>query len=276
MMTERLEQNLGSDWGESNNTLLLVDDEENILRSLKRLFRNEGYRLLTAGSGDEARAVMAEQPAAVILSDQRMRGMTGSELFAQLKETHPTTIRIILSGYADLDSITRAINDGAIFKFLLKPWDDDRLKEHIREAFAIHSLQQRNQALTHKLEASNTQLQALLVEKQQALEAHRHALSAFQQLLESVAYPVLGFDPAGQLAFFNRSARETLPTLVLGSNFNDLIRQLDGIADDSFQAWCGDLEGKEAQGWFCRYRVLSDTAGYVLTLTSGGRAVSEE
>ena len=103
-------------------TLLLVDDEENIVRSLKRLLRRDGYNILTANSGKEGLEVLNDDNVGVIISDQRMPEMNGTEFLSQVKVLHPDTIRIVLSGYTDLNSVTDAINDGAIFKFLTKPW----------------------------------------------------------------------------------------------------------------------------------------------------------
>lgn len=119
-------------------TLLIVDDEENILRALMRVFRREGYRILTAASGEAALAMLREHPVHVILSDMRMPHMNGVEFLNKVKETYPDTIRIVLSGYTDLDSVTEAINRGAIYKFLSKPWDDELLRENIRKAFQKH------------------------------------------------------------------------------------------------------------------------------------------
>ena len=122
------------------NTLLLVDDEENILRSLVRLLRSENYRILTASSGSEALDILASNEVHVILSDQRMPNMTGSEMLSHAKDLYPETVRMVLSGYTDLASVTDAINRGHIYKFLTKPWDDDLLRTNIREAFERHEL----------------------------------------------------------------------------------------------------------------------------------------
>lgn len=116
-------------------TLLLVDDEIHILSAIKRLLRREGYEILTANSGEEGLAILRERTVDVIISDQRMPGMTGIEFLRQAKALHPDTIRLVLSGYTDIDSITNAINEGAIFRFLTKPWDDQQLKTQIAEAF---------------------------------------------------------------------------------------------------------------------------------------------
>ena len=122
---------------ESAQTLLIVDDEPNILASLSRLLRRESFQVLTANSPSEAFEYLAKHPIQVILSDQRMPEMSGTEFFARVKQLHPDTIRIVLTGYTDLESVTGAINRGAIYKFLTKPWDDDQLREQIRDAFRL-------------------------------------------------------------------------------------------------------------------------------------------
>ncbi|MBI4743018.1 MAG: EAL domain-containing protein [Betaproteobacteria bacterium] len=121
----------------SGQTLLLVDDEPGILSSLSRLLRREGFRILTALSPGEAFELLAKEQVQVIVSDQRMPEMSGTEFFARVRQLYPDTIRIVLTGYTDLDSVTGAINRGAIYKFLTKPWDDDQLREQVREAFRL-------------------------------------------------------------------------------------------------------------------------------------------
>ena len=122
---------------EHSQTLLLVDDEPNILASLSRLLRREGFQILTATSPTEAFELLAKHTVQVILSDQRMPDMSGTEFFSRVRQLYPDTIRIVLTGYTDLESVTGAINRGAIYKFLTKPWDDDQLREQIREAFRL-------------------------------------------------------------------------------------------------------------------------------------------
>lgn len=100
--------------------------------------RREGYRILTAGSGSQGLELLASHPVQVILSDQRMPSMSGTEFLRRVNDLHPDTVRIVLSGYTDLESVTRAVNGGAIYKFLRKPWDDAHLIEHIRDAFLYH------------------------------------------------------------------------------------------------------------------------------------------
>lgn len=118
-------------------TLLLVDDEANILNALMRVLRREGYQIFTADNTELAFELLAQHPVQVILSDQRMPGMSGTEFLERAKMLYPNTVRIILSGYTDLASITEAINRGAIYHFMTKPWDDDKLRSEVREAFRV-------------------------------------------------------------------------------------------------------------------------------------------
>jgi len=123
-------------------TLLLLDDEANIIKALSRTLRRDGYRILSTTSVSEAFSLLAENEVQVIISDQRMPEMSGTEFLSQVKAIHPDTVRIVLSGYTDLKSVTEAINQGAIYKFLTKPWDDDQIREHIRQAFHYHAAMQ--------------------------------------------------------------------------------------------------------------------------------------
>ncbi|MFN2362072.1 MAG: EAL domain-containing protein [Marinobacter sp.] len=125
----------GENSNEQERTLLLLDDEENILRALTRVLRRDGYRILATTSVKEAFSLLAANQVQVIVSDQRMPEMSGTDFLSEVKAIHPETVRIVLSGYTDLKSVTDAINEGAIYKFLTKPWDDQQIREHIRQAF---------------------------------------------------------------------------------------------------------------------------------------------
>ncbi|MFA7476141.1 MAG: response regulator, partial [Castellaniella sp.] len=106
-----------------------------ILNALTRLLRRDGYRILTANNAPQALELLARHEVQVIVSDQRMPEMTGTEFFSKVKEMYPATTRMILSGYTDLKSVTEAINHGAIYKFITKPWDDESLRKDIEQAF---------------------------------------------------------------------------------------------------------------------------------------------
>lgn len=120
-------------------TLLLLDDDANILKALKRTLRRDGYHILSTTKVSEAFSMLAENEVEVIISDQRMPEMSGTEFFSQVKAIYPNTVRIVLSGYTDLKSVTDAINQGSIYKFLTKPWDDSQIREHVHQAFKYHA-----------------------------------------------------------------------------------------------------------------------------------------
>ncbi len=206
-------------------TVLLVDDEDSILSALKRLLRRENYQVLTANGGQAGLEELARSRVDVIVSDQRMPGMSGVEFLHRAKELYPDTVRMVLSGYADLQSITDAINQGAIYKFLSKPWDDDRLKAEIEEAFRYKALQDDNRNLNRQLQAANAELARLNAQLQEALEAQRHraalgesALTAVQEIINCLPVPLLGVDLDGLMVFANAEAtRRFAQTPLLGA-----------------------------------------------------------
>lgn len=141
-----------------SRTLLLVDDEPSILSSLKRLLRADGYQILTALGAEQGLELLASHRVDVIVSDQRMPGMSGVEFLRRVKVLHPATIRLVLSGYSDLQTVTDAINEGAIYKFLTKPWDDGHLRANIQEAFRAKEMADENRRLHSEVLQTNSQM----------------------------------------------------------------------------------------------------------------------
>jgi len=125
----------GGAGGAPARTLLIVDDEAHVLTALTRLLRQDGYRILTAQNASDAFALLAQHPVQLILCDQRMAEMSGTELLDKVKDMYPDTFRIILSGYTDLKTIMDAINRGSLYRFYTKPWDNRVLRENIGAAF---------------------------------------------------------------------------------------------------------------------------------------------
>ena len=194
-------------------TLLLVDDEPNIVASLKRLFRRDGHVILTASSGAEGLSLLSQHKVDVIISDQRMPGMTGVEFLRVAKVNYPDTIRIVLSGYTELQSVTDAINEGAVYRFLTKPWDDEQLREHIKKAFEYKELLEENQQLDIKIRTTNQELVAANRQLGKALEKNRHvierdstSLTIVREVLQQIPLPVIGVDDEGLIAFVNEAA----------------------------------------------------------------------
>lgn len=149
--------------------LLIVDDEEEILKSLRRQFRRE-YDVYTARSAEEAYRIMLEHPIQVIISDQRMPEVNGSEFFSRMKDEFPDAIRLLLTGYADIQAVISAINDGQIFRYITKPWDPQELSTIVREAFQRFSLVMQSRRLYHELREANALLEERVKERTSRLE----------------------------------------------------------------------------------------------------------
>lgn len=196
-------------------TLLLVDDEENILAALKRLLRRDGYRIVTAISGAQGLQRLAETQVDVIVSDQRMPGMTGVEFLRRAKDLCPDTVRMVLSGYTELQSITDAVNEGAIYKFLTKPWDDERLRAHISEAFRSKEMADENTRLASAVNDANQELALVNQRLEKALQKQRQKtsqeeanLQIVREVLEGIPAALIGVDTSGLLVYSNDAAEQ--------------------------------------------------------------------
>jgi response regulator RpfG family c-di-GMP phosphodiesterase len=148
-------------------TVLCVDDEPSILSALRRVLRVEGCRLLVAQGGAEALAILATESVDVVVSDMRMPGMDGAQLLARVREEWPGTARILLTGYADMDATIAAINNGQIYRYIHKPWDEHELRLTVRQAAERQQLERERQRLQDLTAVQNQALQELNV----ALEA---------------------------------------------------------------------------------------------------------
>lgn len=113
-------------------TLLIVDDEEQILKMLARLFRSE-YRVVTANGGQEGLKKFDEERPELVLSDQRMAGMTGIEMLKTIAGKEPGTVRILITGYSDIDAVIEAVNHKLLDRYVTKPWNNDELMEIVKE-----------------------------------------------------------------------------------------------------------------------------------------------
>jgi len=196
-------------------SLLLVDDEPNILSSLRRLLRREGYQLHLASNGQEAMDILAQQHVDVIISDGRMPGMSGTELLKKVKAQHPDTIRMILSGYTDVAELAEALNEGEVFRFVLKPWNDEELKLTVRHALEHHRLARENQRLIEKIKSQNEELRLLnagleraVEEKTRDLRLRNRVLLLAQEILDQLPHAVIGIDTSGTIVHVNRKAME--------------------------------------------------------------------
>jgi response regulator RpfG family c-di-GMP phosphodiesterase len=260
--------------------LLLVDDEENITASLVRLLRRDGYTILRANSGQDGLDLLAQHKVGVIVSDQRMPGMTGTEFLSKVKELYPDTVRIVLSGYTELNSVTDAINHGAVYKFLTKPWEDDLLRANVEEAFHRHEMKMENVRLNQEIREANEKLQRAnqgleeRVEKK-SREAMRnlHVLQISQEVLEHLPVAVIGIGEDGIIAIANRMAHQLFGTggrALLGESANEVIpaELLSGISSGEHPEQEGKklclADGRKYSCWCGITGELSRSKGVIL------------
>ncbi len=231
-------------------TILLVDDEANVLSALKRLLRKDGYQIFSTTSAAEAFEILASNKVGVIVSDQRMPEMNGTEFLSQVKELYPNTMRMVLSGYTELQSVTDAINKGAIYKFLTKPWDDDQLRANIAEAFRRLQVELENAALHKEVETVNTELVRLnhvleqrVMEKNERIARDTDYMLVLQEVLDNVSVGILGIDHEGEVALSNQQADHWLGpdnSTLVGEAIGELPRALseavgNALLEDDFQ-----------------------------------------
>lgn len=196
--------------------ILCVDDEINVLKSIRRLFLDDDYEILTASSGEEGLEILATAyPVPVVISDYRMPGMNGVDFLKQVCLQWPATVRIVLSGYADTAAIVSAINEGQIYKFIPKPWHDDELRVTIAKAVEVYFLQQQNEELTARLQEYNEELKNLnesleerVVERTNEVLFQNKVLSRAQFILDSLPVGVIGLDLTGMIVQCNQKGGE--------------------------------------------------------------------
>jgi len=146
---------------EASATLLFVDDETNILSSLKRLFRPLGYRIFTAESGLQGLEIMARESVDLVVSDMRMPEMNGAQFLEKVREKWPDTVRILLTGYAEIDATIDAINKGQIYRYISKPWEDNDITLIVRHALQQKLLEREKSRLEELTRKQNEELQQL-------------------------------------------------------------------------------------------------------------------
>lgn len=144
--------------------VLYVDDEVNNLNSFKATYRRD-YKVYTANSGPEALQIIKEIQFPVIITDQRMPEMTGVEFLVEVLKISPDSIRILLTGYSDINAVIDAVNKGQIYYYVNKPWDEQQLRIIINNAYEIFALREKNKILMEKLMISNDQMEFLLRQK---------------------------------------------------------------------------------------------------------------
>jgi len=182
----------------SQHAVLFVDDEVNILRALQRLLRSEQVTVRTASRAAEALEILAEHPVQVVVSDQRMPDASGVDLLATVRDRHPDVVRLMLTGYTEMNIAVDAINRGQVYRLITKPWNDDELRATLRQAFDHWDLKRELERLNHLTHQQNAELQDLnrnleaLVEKrtQQLAEKNEELRDAYIQTIRALAEAV--------------------------------------------------------------------------------------
>ncbi|MGE8144884.1 HD domain-containing phosphohydrolase [Pseudomonas frederiksbergensis] len=190
--------------------VLLVDDEESILSSLRRLLRGQPYDVLLATSGAQALEIMAQQPIDLVMSDARMPNMDGATLLAHIHQLYPTTTRILLTGYADLPTIIKAINDGQIHRYISKPWNDEELLLTLRQALEHHHSEHERRRLVQLTRQQNDQLKTLNSTLEKHVAARTSELQQTADMLD-LAYEELKHSYVTGTEVFSLLANLRLP-----------------------------------------------------------------
>ena len=144
-----------------NPKVIFIDDEPQILKAFVRLFRKDDIDLFTTTSPEEVCDLVQTETVALIVSDQRMPEMEGTKLLEHVRDLSPATIRIILTGYADKEAAIEAINQGSVYRFLTKPWNDDELRNEVKRAIDEYTLRQENRRLQELTLSQNEELRDL-------------------------------------------------------------------------------------------------------------------
>ncbi|MEW6601457.1 MAG: response regulator [Nitrospirota bacterium] len=144
-----------------DNVILLVDDEPNVISSLKRALMDEPYIIMTANSGIEGLNILKEKRIKLVISDEKMPGMSGSEFLSAVKNLFPDTIRIILTGHASIQAAMNAVNNGEIYRFFSKPWNEIEIKLAIRSAIEKYDLEKENKRLLKTVKRQEGELRQL-------------------------------------------------------------------------------------------------------------------
>lgn len=161
---------------EKDHNLLIIDDEVEITKALTRQFRKK-YNVFSTTNAEEGFAIMEKEKIQVVLSDQRMPGLTGVDFFSKIKDKYPDALKLIITGYTDIEAVIGAINEGQVFRYVTKPWHPEELDTIIREAFEKYELITNNRKLMHSLQEANQNLEGKVKARTAELEKLNERLS---------------------------------------------------------------------------------------------------
>jgi two-component system NtrC family sensor kinase len=197
--------------------ILCIDDEKNVLRAIQRLFMDDDYKIYSALSAREGLEILGGiDEVQIVISDYRMPGMNGIEFLREVCRKWPDTVRIVLSGFADTAAVVEAINDGQIYKFIPKPWDDDELRSTIQKGIEAYFQKKQNLQLLTELKTSNEKLrktnQNLEIARQTILQETfpQQVQNIYHNIISSLPMGIIGIDSDGCVAIYNDAAIKLL------------------------------------------------------------------
>ncbi len=162
--------------------ILYVDDEAHNLISFKAAFRRD-YNIYTANNAEEGMKILQDSPIEIIITDQKMPGTTGVEFLEQIVELYPHTIRMILTGFSDIEAIIQAINSGGIYRYITKPWDENELKMTFSGAYKLYLAEENNRLLFQQLQEKVYQQEHIIEERTKDIHQQKHFLELQNQLI---------------------------------------------------------------------------------------------
>jgi signal transduction histidine kinase len=177
--------------GEKKHCLLVVDDEPDLVQSVKDLLRFD-YKVLIATRAAEGLQIMQREKVHIVMSDQRMPEMTGVEFLKHLRDSHPETVRLLFTAYADLNAVTDAINQGNVYRYISKPWEPDELKSVLRQAVDYYDLQEERRRLILQVQEKNEQLEKANEELRRANDLKRAFIRVASHELRTPLTIVMG------------------------------------------------------------------------------------
>ena len=171
------------------NTILIVDDEENILKTLERLLEDEGYRVFFADRGLKGLEIIKHEDIHLVISDHKMPGMDGIKFLYEVKKISPDTIRIMLTGFADVDIAIKAINEGEVYRFIPKPWNNVELLSTVKQGIEYYNLQKKLDRLNKLLQSQNTELKEWNFKlEQKVADQTKHIRDLFLDAIKSLVF----------------------------------------------------------------------------------------
>jgi diguanylate cyclase (GGDEF)-like protein/PAS domain S-box-containing protein len=186
--------------------VLVIDDEPEVRQALQRQLRRE-FIVHVAADAEAGLAILSQQAVEVVISDERMPGMTGSEFFQRIKDSDPEVVRLLITGYADLQSVIQAINQGHIYRYITKPWDSTEIRTIVREACQRYRMRMHNQQLLRELQAANDCLEqrvrARTAQLEQALRELRDSEQRYRRIVDNIDDPVLVTDCQARILSVN-------------------------------------------------------------------------